>query len=346
MDRKKLKEAGKRLFKKEYWYSVIVAFLMGLAGASSAGFSLNLDSSSSQDASSFEAVFNSSAELKEFLLELIQRPFAAAFIGAISVSLIISLVLHYLVFNSFRCGGIRYFLKSRKNQPAEIGEVFQNFKDKTNFNIAKVTLLKDIPIVLWTFVFAIPGIIKGLEYWAVEYILAVRPDIDEKEAKRLSKAIMKGNKWDCFILELSFIGWHLLSAFTFGLLNVFYINPYMQATYVEFFSDVRNQALAKGVITPADIPDYEMYNPFYQSPFDMSQNQGFTPPTYQQTWNNPYAPQGNPVNNNFYAPQQPIAQPIEPVVDAPVEEPVENVVEPVAEPIIEATEPTTEDPNE
>ncbi len=334
MDRKNLKQAGKKLFQKDYWYSVLVAFLMALAGTTSASFNFSFNSSSSQN-TSFDAFFNGGNELKMFLTELIQRPIAAAFIGALSVSFIISLVLHYLVFNSFRCGGIRYFLKARKNQPAEVSEVFQNFKDKTNFNIAKVTLLKDIPIILWTFVFFIPGIIKGLEYWAVDYILALRPDIDEKEAKRLSKTIMNGNKWDCFILELSFIGWHLLASLTFGLLNIFYVNPYMQATYVEFISDIRLQALAKGKITPNDIPDYEAYNPFYQNPYDQPQYK----PTFQQNWNNPYAPQGNPAENNFYAPQQPIEQPIA--------QPIEPVVaEPVVEPIIEATEPTTEETNE
>ena len=189
--------------------------------------------------------------------------------------------------------------------------------------------------------FIIPGIIKAFEYWAINYILAVRPDIDRKEAHRLSKLLMDGNKWDCFVLGLSFLGWSILGSFTFGLLNIFYVNPYMQATFVEFFSDIRLQALAKGTITPNDIPDYEVYNPFYQNPFDQPQN-------------NFYAPQyNNPAENGFYAPQQPVEQPIsqptepvveEPVIETPVAEPVAE--ETVAEPIIETTEPTTEETNE
>ena len=171
------------------------------------------------------------------------------------------------------------------------------------------------------FLFIIPGIIKSFEYWAIDFILAVRPDIDRKEAHRLSKILMDGNKWDCFVLGFSFIGWHLLTIFTFGLLNIFYVNPYMQATYVEFFSDIRLQALAKGAITINDIPDYEVYNPYYQNPYDMPQNQPFTPPTFEQTWDNPYAPQQPVV--------EPIAQPIEPVVEEAIEKPV------VEEPTIE-----------
>ena len=317
MDRKNLKQAGKNLFKKNYWHGVLIAFLMLLGQGG--GFSF---SSSSSDSSSLEGFDFSVAE--EFI-------FSAPVITALSTGAIILTILSILIFSSLRCGGIRYFLKSRKNQPVDLGEVVQNFKDKTFLNVAKVTFFKNLFITLWTLLFIVPGIIKSFEYWAIDFILAVRPDIDRKEAHRLSKILMDGNKWDCFVLGLSFLGWHLLTIFTFGLLNIFYVNPYMQATYVEFFSDLRLQALAKGAITPADIPDYEAYNPYYQSTYDTPQNQPFTPPTYQQTWDNPYAPQQNSAENNFYTPQEPIEhpveEPVEPVVDKPASEAVEPVIE-------------------
>ena len=295
MNRKNLKEAGKSLFNKHYWHSVLIAFLMLLGQGG--GFSF---STSSSDTSSLEGFDFSVAE---------NVVFSAPVITALTTAAVVLTILSIFVFSSLRCGGIRYFLKSRKNQPVDLGEVIQNFKDKTFLHIALVTFFKNLFITLWMFLFIIPGIIKYYEYWAIDYILAVRPDIDRKEAHRLSKILMDGNKADLFVLGLSFIGWNILSAFTFGLLHIFYVNPYMQATYVEFFSDIRLQALAKGKITPNDIPDYEAYNPFYQNPYDMPQNQPFTPPTYQQTWNNPYAPQ-------------------------------KPIVEPVAEPVVQPTEPT------
>ena len=58
----------------------------------------------------------------------------------------------------------------------------------------------------------------------IPYILAENPKIQRKKAFKLSKEMMKGNKWKTFILDLSFLGWELLSIFTFGLLNIFYIN--------------------------------------------------------------------------------------------------------------------------
>lgn len=305
MNRKDLKQAGKSLFQKNYWHGVLIAFLMLLGQGG--GFSFT---SGSSDSSSLEGFDFSAAG--EFI-------FSAPVITALSTTATILTILSIFVFSSLRCGGIRYFLKSRKNQPVDLGEVIRNFKDKTFLNIAKITFLKNLFITLWMFLFIVPGFIKLFEYWAIDYILAVRPDIDRKEAHRLSKILMDGNKWDCFVLGLSFIGWGLLSAFTFGLLHIFYVNPYMQATYIEFFSDLRLQALAKGAITPNDIPDYDVYNPYYQNPYDTPQNQPFTPPTYEQTWNNPYTPQNNPVENNFNVPQQPIVEPITEPIAQPTE---------------------------
>lgn len=340
MNRKDLKQAGKTLFKKNYWHSVLVGLLMLLG--SGAGISISTSSGTSD--MSFENLIGD-ADL-EFFLE-------SPFFTILSFAGIAITILSIFIFSPLRCGGIRYFLKSRKNQSVELDEVVQNFRDKTFLNIAKVTFIKNLFITLWMLLFIIPGFIKVFEYWAIDFILAVRPDIDRKEAHRLSKILMDGNKWELFVLELSFFGWNILSLFTFGLLNIFYVNPYMQATFVEFFSDIRLQALAKGAITPNDIPDYEVYNPFYQNPFDQPQYQ----PTFQQNWNNPYAPEGNPAENNFYAPQQPVEEPIEqpvpqptepvveePVAETPIAEPVAE--ETVAEPIIEATEPTTEETNE
>lgn len=326
MDRKQLKQTGKALFKKNYWHAVLIGLLMLFVGEG-AGFSVSLGSSDM----SFDNLIGD-ADL-EFFLESPITIFAG-------FGLVVGMLIAYFIFMPLYCGGIRYFLKTRKNQSADLGELTQNFKDKTFLNVAKISFLKDISVLLWSLLFIIPGVIKAFEYWAINYILAVRPDIDRKEAHRLSKILMDGNKWDCFVLGLSFLGWSILGSFTFGLLNIFYVNPYMQATFVEFFAQIRLDALAKGTITPNDIPDYEVYNSFYQNPFDQPQNNFYTPQY------------NNPAENGFYAPQEPVAQPTEPVVETPVAEPVvepvteETVAEPVVEPIIEATEPTTEETNE
>lgn len=334
MDRKELKQAGKNLFQKNYWYSVLVAFLMFFTGnIPSFSFSFNT--------TDMEYIFEDivgGGDFKNFLEEFIETPFFIAISITVVAVAIVSYVLAYLIFASFRCGGIRYFLKSRKNQPAQIHEVFANLKDKTNFNIAKVTFFRDLSVALWSLLFIIPGIIKAYEYWAIDYILAVRPDIDKDEAKRLSKILMDGNKWNLFELSFSFLGWIFLSMFTFGLLNIFYLDPYMQATFVEFFSEIRLEALAKGTISPNDIPDYEYIDPQtqYQAQY------------YQQPKNIVYRPDGTPMGNTVYTQQpfqqpiqQPYTQPVQQAFTQPIQQPV--VETPVAEPIVEEPEENNPD---
>ncbi len=341
MDRKQLKQAGKALFQKNYWYSVLVVFLMFLSGTGtsvSPRFNFSYTTSGSESGS-FEDLFGGGGNADFFFDEFIQEPFFIAFIIIFVSVFAVASVLGYFIFNSFRCGGIRYFLKSRKNQPAQIHEVFENLKDKTNINIAKVTFFRDLSVALWSLLFIIPGIIKSYEYWAIDYILAVRPDIDKDEAKRLSKILMDGNKADLFVLSLSFYGWLLLSIFTMGLLNIFYVNPYMQATFVEFFSDIRLQALAMGKITPNDIPDYEFIDPQmqYQGQF------------YQQPKNVVYRPDGMPMGNMGYAqqPQQPFGQPVQQPFTQPMSQPVQQPLQqPVEQPISQPTEPVVEIPAE
>ena len=49
---------------------------------------------------------------------------------------------------------------------------------------------------------------------------------------------MNGHKMDLFVLELSFIGWTLLSVITFGIASI-YIVPYMNATMANFYESIK-----------------------------------------------------------------------------------------------------------
>ena len=42
---------------------------------------------------------------------------------------------------------------------------------------------------------------------------------------------------------MSFFGWNFLSIFTFGLLSVFYVNPYNAATIAELYMFLRDEAI-------------------------------------------------------------------------------------------------------
>ncbi len=152
----------------------------------------------------------------------------------LSIMAVLSIAFAIIIANPLVVAGKRYFLKARKKSNTKISVIGEVFRKKSWINVAIIILLKNIYNFLW-YLTIIGGIIKNYEYMMIPYILAENPKIERKKAFKLSKEMMKGNKWKAFILDLSFLGWEILSIFTFGLLNILYINPYKVATTVELY---------------------------------------------------------------------------------------------------------------
>jgi uncharacterized membrane protein len=98
--------------------------------------------------------------------------------------------------------------------------------------------LMTVFILLWSILLFIPGIIKAFAYALTPYILVERPELSANEAIDLSKAMMKGHKFDLFWLGLSFIGWGVLTILTAGI-GIFWLMPYMYTAYAAFYQDVK-----------------------------------------------------------------------------------------------------------
>jgi len=94
------------------------------------------------------------------------------------------------------------------------------------------------------------------------YILACHPNVTATDAIKLSKRMTKGHKVELFKLELSFIGWKLLSYLTLGIIGIFYVNPYYYITWAGFFIELRNLSVANGVIHPAELDGISPQYPY------------------------------------------------------------------------------------
>jgi len=81
------------------------------------------------------------------------------------------------------------------------------------------------------------SIVVELRYSLCSYFLLDNPDMGAMEAIRHSKEAMKGWKGSLFLLDLSFIGWLLLTPFTLGILSLWLI-PYMGAAQANFYDHV------------------------------------------------------------------------------------------------------------
>ncbi|MBE5813443.1 MAG: DUF975 family protein [Clostridiales bacterium] len=78
---------------------------------------------------------------------------------------------------------------------------------------------------------------NSLFYLLAIYVKTDNPSMTCKEAVLKSRELMTGHRIEYFILSLSFIGWALVGAFTFGI-GLFYVIPYMYTTFAAFYDEL------------------------------------------------------------------------------------------------------------
>ena len=164
----------------------------------------------------------------------------AVFAIAVFVVLIFAIlgVLFDIFFrNPLFVGTQRFFIHNLKEDgmAADLGFGF----DREYKNQVKVMFLRDLYTFAWTLLFIIPGIYKSYEYRMVPYLMAEYPHMTKDQVFYTSKYLMKGDKGRAFLMDLSFIGWWILSGFTLGILGVFYVNPYYNSTCAALYEALK-----------------------------------------------------------------------------------------------------------
>lgn len=191
---------------------------------------------------------NETTQKRSFTFSIMNGINKLVFEGKIGTSIIIFLssvvflIFSILFINTLEVGKNRYFLEERRYYKTKIDRLLFPYKVKKTFHIAYILFVKYVYQLLWNFTI-IGGIIKYYEYKMIPYILAENPKVDRKKAFKLSKQMMKNNKWKAFLLDASFWGWNILSIFTFGLLNILYVNAYKSATMAELYIELRKTAI-------------------------------------------------------------------------------------------------------
>ena len=112
------------------------------------------------------------------------------------------------------------------------------YKKKKGIKNSIILFIRDLKLILWSF--TIVGVfIKYYEYLMIPYVLAENPNISKKDAFKLSKELMYGNKFNMFKIDLSLLGYKILGLFTFNLFNIFYTNVYKETLYSELYVSIR-----------------------------------------------------------------------------------------------------------
>lgn len=143
--------------------------------------------------------------------------------------------------NIFKVISRRVFLEGRVYEKVPFQRMLFLLRVKKWTKVSCTMFLASLYQLLWSLTI-VGGFVKYFSYYLVPYIAAENPDIAPGEAIRLSRRMMKGHKWECFVFEMSFFPWLLLGGATFGISEILYSNPYRAAFFSEYYADMRAEA--------------------------------------------------------------------------------------------------------
>lgn len=189
-------------------------------------------------------------------LNSIFRSDNAAVAVFIILSTLLMIVFWFFFENILKAVIRRIFLESRTYEKVSITQFIFFFRVRRWTKVAWVMFVEYFYKVLWFFTI-VGAFIKHYSYAMVPFIIAENPSLKANEAITLSRRMMKGHKWQCFVLDWTFFGWQLLGVVTFGLSNILFLDPYMIATYTEIYADLRKNAIDN------HLDGYEAFNDIY-----------------------------------------------------------------------------------
>ena len=131
---------------------------------------------------------------------------------------------------------VAYLNSSRQDLPADIGDLFLGYKRFGH--VLGTFVLMALAVIAGFILLVIPGIILCFAYAIVPFVLYDNPELSATEVLQKSRMMMKGHKWDLFVLYLSFLGWAILCIFTL-FIGFLWLAPYMEMTVFKFYEKVR-----------------------------------------------------------------------------------------------------------
>ena len=159
----------------------------------------------------------------------------------VTTSLLLSFLLWFFLTNMYQVISRRIFLEGRIYQKVPMQRFLFLLRIKRWNKTAWTMFVTSAFYSLWCL--TIVGIVvKRYSYILVPYIVAENPNIKTLDAINLSRRMMYGHKWECFKLELSYLGWMILGTCTLGITEILYSNPYKLATMTEYFVNLRTIA--------------------------------------------------------------------------------------------------------
>lgn len=204
------------------------------------------------------------AECKETAKKIMKGQWIVGFVVLLIESLIVAALSTvtfgiglFLLQSVITIAVYNVFISGYEGKKYEISDMANGITDELTNRIC-LSVLKQLFISLWTLLFIIPGIVKTYSYFLAEFISRKDPKLSATDCITKSREIMKGHKWEMFVFELSFIGWHLLAILTFGILYI-WLAPYIIQSTIVYVD--------KNIYKLLDEPKVEENNEFVEAKF-------------------------------------------------------------------------------
>ena len=134
------------------------------------------------------------------------------------------------------------FLGAVRGGEATAKDMFEGYNKELFSRVLTTTLLYYVYVFLWSLLLLIPGCIKAYSYAMTPYILKDNPEMKNNAAIEESMRMMDGHKLELFMLDLSFIGWAILSILT-CCIGFLWLVPYMNMARVNFYEDLKKASV-------------------------------------------------------------------------------------------------------
>lgn len=251
--RAELKNNAKIAYKRNYWLCVVVSLIITTIGGTAYGW-YGPDLSVTYDMNELQTTVQEEQDMFSMSdWPMFKEIMLFAIVVGVIVGLAVGICLVIFAGNMATVGGCRYYLENREHKTS-ILQAFYGFSGGRYKSCLSAMFMRWLIITAYSCLFIIPGIVKSYAYRLVPYILAENPHIGRKRALQLSKEMMEEHKWEAFVFDLSFIGWKLLGVCTMGIVTVFKVEPYISATFAEYYTALKSEAIYKGITSHEELP--------------------------------------------------------------------------------------------
>ena len=242
---KELKTRGMAAFQMNYWPCVLVGLILSLVGGATSGIGSIIGQLprliewriSAGESLSQEDMFGADTAMTAVALDPEMTAIIAVVIGVMLLALGVALLLGIFLLNPLYVGCSRFMKDNVIAPQKQFGALKVGFS--RYWHTVGTMLLTAVFVFLWSLLLLVPGIIKGYSYRMVPFLVADHPELSATEVITLSRRMMDGHKWNTFVLDLSFLGWILLTVLTCGILGIFWTTPYIANTNAALYHKLK-----------------------------------------------------------------------------------------------------------